>query len=233
MRAASVLARGVALFGLLAAGVLMASCQKTAEVPSTTPIATPTPAMELGLRFSEPPNLNKEVQLIFSVTPRTPVGDASIELKLPDSIQVLSGERQWTGTLGSNEKKDFPLVVKAVAVGRWVVSGHIRSSSASGYPCERTSTLSVSVGETNSTVSEAVVSEAAIVPQSGPFPTSTEATPLSPEEKERLEKALGGTYLPGPPLAGATVASTSATPAGPSTSTSGATQVSGSSQGCG
>jgi len=182
--------------------------QQETSIPSEAPIeATDTqPSLDSSfvLKFFEPPDLNKEVELILSIEVPDAYENVSVDFELPNNFQVLSGETQWTGAVSLNERKTLKLLVKAMTLGDSVVSARIKGEGSTVYPCEKSVALFVSVKETNTAVRDIVVSETAIEAHQGPFPLVTDDAPppLSPEEKKRLEEALEKTYLPGPPLSG-------------------------------
>ncbi len=208
----------VIVLGLLAIAVVVSSCQRATDVPTATSGSGAPPAIQLALRFSEPPILDKRVALTLLATPSSLVKKAAVKFYLPANLQVMDGMTEWSGTLAANETREFHLQVKNSMLGNWTVSGRVEAGDTTLSLCQKTVTLYVRSEGDKAVVSEIPLREAVVTAHPGPFPVSTESPSLSPEEKQRREDALNQANPPLPPLPPGTAASpVSGTPSGPMT----------------
>jgi hypothetical protein len=117
------------------------------------------------LYFSNKPLLDKNVELIFTVTPfDMPVEDwknllsqydnqpeYKLEILLPEGFELVSGELEWQGYTNPGETKTLSVVVKSVKTGDWHIQAWAGPLSNPRYDVEN---RYVAVSEKDTIVSE-------------------------------------------------------------------------------
>ncbi len=154
------------------------ACQSTGVLESPQTGSKPSVPVEVALGFSDSPILNREVGLVFTVSPRVAVAEAKIEFQLPDGIEWVSGDTKWTGSLVANETKEFALVTRSVTTGDWVVSASVANKKSPNDQWEKTATVYVTVTDIGAKVSATTTPTGPSDPRSTAEPSSKPSVPV-------------------------------------------------------
>ena len=136
---------GLALFSVLL-GCNIGTPNSSSTLNSTTPYVSPTqpnstppPLIKAEASFPDgAPALNQTAKLICKVktTLYTRAQDMSINIILPDGLELVSGQLSWTGSVPeATEITVINTTVRAVQVGNWTVTvdGYIDPEKHGGF----------------------------------------------------------------------------------------------------
>jgi len=80
-----------------------------------------------NLSFSEIPLLNQPTELTFSITPTADAPNTSINIQLPEGIQLVSGNLSWEGNIEQGKTINNIVTVKVIKIGDWSIDGSVES----------------------------------------------------------------------------------------------------------
>ncbi len=83
----------------------------------------PSPPITVNLSFPDgAPPLNQEAELIFIIKPRCILKNMSIEVRLPEGFELVSGNLSWVGDISSGDDLEvIRSTVRAVETGNWTI----------------------------------------------------------------------------------------------------------------
>lgn len=99
------------------------SCSK-AVTPPPTPPDEPSPPITEEVSFPDgAPPLNHKAKLNCIVkAPAISLKNMSIEIRLPEAFELVSGELSWVGDISSGDELEvISAVVKAIKIGNWAI----------------------------------------------------------------------------------------------------------------
>ena len=106
-------------------GSIQPQSEKSSEAtPSATAPASPI-AVEVSFPDGAPP-LNCEAELNCIVEARSlSIKDMSVEIRLPEALELVSGNLSWVGDIAKGEQSEvISAVVRAVQTGNWTIEVH-------------------------------------------------------------------------------------------------------------
>jgi hypothetical protein len=84
-----------------------------------TPPASP---LEANFLLSNAPALNETAELTLIINARTAIRNMSVEINLPEGLELVSGNLSWHGDIpGGDEVEVTKAVIKAVKIGNWTI----------------------------------------------------------------------------------------------------------------
>ncbi len=116
-----------------AVAILMSACELHLQGPSPP---SPMPISPVSVKlttapFSEPPGLGSETSLTVeaSIHPSSneTLPNTSVGIELPEGMELISGETQWTGTLSRDNPATLSLKARFVKEGAWSLSASAKS----------------------------------------------------------------------------------------------------------
>ena len=140
--------------------------------------------IEVHLSFSEPPILNKPVQITvtFNLALSYPkkVHDVQANITLSEGIQLVDGNLNWKGDLSLGQTQTIQAIVKTVKLGTYLVGASAWSEpdAANG-----SAGLYVTVTENDATISKTL-------PHVAPTPVQTDPPPGYPVPTDTPVKPL-------------------------------------------
>jgi hypothetical protein len=90
----------------------------------------PEQPLDLEFWFDTPPAPGASVRLGVAVTPRADLPDCSVEVQLPQGIEVVTGDRVWQGPLARARRSDRFLTVRVPDGRRY----ELVASAVARYP---------------------------------------------------------------------------------------------------
>ena len=75
------------------------------------------------LDISKAPTLNETAEITLMVTTIRNASNASVEIKLPEGFELISGNLNWNGEPIENQPRKLNIIVKAVKTGDWTIYG--------------------------------------------------------------------------------------------------------------
>ncbi len=82
---------------------------------------------------SEEPVLNRVVELTFTLEAAHDAPNTSIEIFLPEGIELVEGSLVWRGDLRKNEKVEHRISVKVVREGEWRIRAWVSNEKFRGF----------------------------------------------------------------------------------------------------
>ena len=140
------------------------------------PLSQNCDEISANLSLSSLPLLNKEVGLVFMVTPLIDISNAQVDVVLPEKgleiveikppskpsipsefthpsgLDVLGNQLTWNGDIAKNETLLIEVVVKSTVTGRGYIYGSVRATRHDGVLMVKTVQLDISVTEWSTTV---------------------------------------------------------------------------------
>ncbi len=144
---------------------------------SAIPLSQNSDEISANLSLSSLPLLNKEVGLVFTVTPLIDISNAQVDIVLPEKgleiveikppskpsiptefmdpsgLNVFEKQLTWKGDIAKNETIRIEIVVKSTVTGRGYIYGSMCATRHDGVLMVKTVQLDISVTELSATVS--------------------------------------------------------------------------------
>ncbi len=167
---------------VVAAALIVAACepqepelQKPFVVESSSSPSSPISVKLTTAAFTELPKLGSETDLIMEVSVHPSYNrtlpNATVNMDLPEGIELISGHTQWNGTLSIADPIVLTARVKFVEDGNWSLSASAKSYFTEDSWVGNEADICYSV------------SEATIAQKSGKCPTKTTLPPGTRETK--------------------------------------------------
>jgi len=88
-------------------------------VYNETPPASP---LEAAFSLSNAPALNETAELTCVINARTAIRNMSVEINLPEGLELVSGNLSWHGNISYGDEVEVTkAVIKAVEIGNWTI----------------------------------------------------------------------------------------------------------------
>lgn len=172
------------------------------------PLSHNSDEISANLSLSSLPLLNKEVGLVFTVTPLIDISNAQVNIVLPEKgleiveikppskssipsefthpsgLDVLGNQLTWKGDIAINETLLIEVVVKSTVTGRGYIYGSVCATRHDGVLMVKTVQLDISVTELSATVSTSYPSVCDI-DRGSTTDQGITPSPLAPTERGR------------------------------------------------
>jgi hypothetical protein len=144
-----------------------------APATATVPTGKPSVPLDMGLSLPDPPALGQVATLTFWVKPLIDAPDTSVQITLPEGLELVQGSLRWQGTIPANETRELQVSVRPVRTGPWTILAGAQSHLPGGALFGRQTSLSVDIDGAQPVATE------------GP---SSQETPSSQSGAESLDK---------------------------------------------
>lgn len=83
------------------------------------------------------PALNQEVEILFTVKPIADSPNTEIFFYLPEGIELVQGDKHWTGDIKEDEVVEIRISVKPILEGQWEIYAYVKGMLDGKYEKER------------------------------------------------------------------------------------------------
>ena len=81
----------------------------------------PASPLEAAFSLSNAPALNETAELTCVINARTAIRNMSVEINLPEGLELVSGNLSWHGDIPYEDEVVIKAVIKAVEIGNWTI----------------------------------------------------------------------------------------------------------------
>jgi hypothetical protein len=83
------------------------------------------------------PILNQEVEILFTVKPITDSPNTEIFFYLPEGIELVQGNKHWTGDIKEDEVVEIKISVRPILEGQWEIYAYVKGMLDGKYEKDR------------------------------------------------------------------------------------------------